>query len=578
MPHPENQDDNDLKSMAQEMAKLMEGGQIMNIPVQPKLSLPVEMVERWHADLRKIIELQESNGRLQLLVYETQGKVASLKTLVKTLDNKLTASQLTQNDEVGEPKQAQYEESKRNKELTETVQQLRVHIRTMEADRQRLVAESERAHQIHCNVKTTLTQCQNNLTACNQEMDRIRCTLERIKKEVVIRDATIERYAASSADLLNQRAGLQNEVARLKERLEEIRKAIAAQQKTEPSDEVLQLRGENARLKDEQKELKYDRTFYLKRLTEIKKDRDDRVNGLLKERDQLKEELDSLKWNSTQMNNEAYVMGQRATEAHENLVKVQAEFDHLRASYKCLDEERISLVNEKLELTAARDHVQNQLQSLQVNAEQNTKAIVAKQTEGLRNALEALREENKDLSENLTQMTSIVNARDIQSTNLEKEVDRLKEGRFTEEEFQALCHRFQKGDCQRFCWGCLNYWLNLFGKDKLTPVLVEAAVKVIGKAQLRWLHRDHDSLLNGSDKSVDEAFAEDVVASLFELYEGEGCIERSKPEVKMTGLPIPINHRDFTVTLDLINDSKLDGKPIKQGQSATFKGGMIELT
>jgi hypothetical protein len=152
MPHPENQDDNDLKSMAQEMAKLMEGGQIMNIPVQPKLSLPVEMVERWHADLRKIIELQESNGRLQLLVYETQGKVASLKTLVKTLDNKLTASQLTQNDEVGEPKQAQYEESKRNKELTETVQQLRVHIRTMEADRQRLVAESERAHQIHCNV------------------------------------------------------------------------------------------------------------------------------------------------------------------------------------------------------------------------------------------------------------------------------------------------------------------------------------------------------------------------------------------------------------------------------------------
>jgi hypothetical protein len=54
---------------------------------------------------------------------------------------------------------------------------------------------------------------------------------------------------------------------------------------------------------------------------------------------------------------------------------------------------------------------------------------------------------------------------------LESEVERLSEGRFTEEELQALCHE-QGEDCpERFARGCVEYNRKLFG-DKNRLVLL----------------------------------------------------------------------------------------------------------
>jgi hypothetical protein len=43
------------------------------------------------------------------------------------------------------------------------------------------------------------------------------------------------------------------------------------------------------------------------------------------------------------------------------------------------------------------------------------------------------------------------------------EIDRLKAGRFTEEEFQDLCHTFTPDDRERFEAGCRAYQDRLFG-------------------------------------------------------------------------------------------------------------------
>lgn len=44
-----------------------------------------------------------------------------------------------------------------------------------------------------------------------------------------------------------------------------------------------------------------------------------------------------------------------------------------------------------------------------------------------------------------------------------KEVERLRKGDFTEEEFQNLCHNFSTEDACRFKQGCIEYQKQLFG-------------------------------------------------------------------------------------------------------------------
>jgi hypothetical protein len=48
---------------------------------------------------------------------------------------------------------------------------------------------------------------------------------------------------------------------------------------------------------------------------------------------------------------------------------------------------------------------------------------------------------------------------------LEAEVERLKEGRFSEAEFQRLCHNLSGCDRRRFESGCKEYQDQLFGKE-----------------------------------------------------------------------------------------------------------------
>lgn len=45
------------------------------------------------------------------------------------------------------------------------------------------------------------------------------------------------------------------------------------------------------------------------------------------------------------------------------------------------------------------------------------------------------------------------------------EIHRLKEGNFTEEEFQNLCHNFSEEDKCRFKQGCIDYQKKLFGEE-----------------------------------------------------------------------------------------------------------------
>jgi len=53
-------------------------------------------------------------------------------------------------------------------------------------------------------------------------------------------------------------------------------------------------------------------------------------------------------------------------------------------------------------------------------------------------------------------------ARDAQD-----ELDRLKRGDFTENEFQNLCHQFEDKDVYKFANGCVEYMNKLFGQCPL---------------------------------------------------------------------------------------------------------------
>jgi hypothetical protein len=51
----------------------------------------------------------------------------------------------------------------------------------------------------------------------------------------------------------------------------------------------------------------------------------------------------------------------------------------------------------------------------------------------------------------------------VEVRRLRLEVERLKRGDFTEEEFQNLCHNLSEDDEARFKQGCLDYQKKLFG-------------------------------------------------------------------------------------------------------------------
>jgi hypothetical protein len=70
------------------------------------------------------------------------------------------------------------------------------------------------------------------------------------------------------------------------------------------------------------------------------------------------------------------------------------------------------------------------------------------------------------------------------------EVDRLKAGRFTPEEFDALCHCLSEEDACRFKQGCEEYQRRLFGKgaveeERQRCLLIVAATSPRGLWELK---------------------------------------------------------------------------------------------
>lgn len=60
----------------------------------------------------------------------------------------------------------------------------------------------------------------------------------------------------------------------------------------------------------------------------------------------------------------------------------------------------------------------------------------------------------------------------------QREVERLRTGRFTPEEFQNLCHGFDENDKEVFVAGCLEYQRKLFGPATATAAPVEQSEHV----------------------------------------------------------------------------------------------------
>ena len=74
------------------------------------------------------------------------------------------------------------------------------------------------------------------------------------------------------------------------------------------------------------------------------------------------------------------------------------------------------------------------------------------------------------------------------------EIDRLKRGDFTEEEFQNLCHNFSEDDACRFRQECEAYQTKLFGlKVDAVAAEREACAKVAEKLIKRWISPIEDT-------------------------------------------------------------------------------------
>jgi hypothetical protein len=60
-----------------------------------------------------------------------------------------------------------------------------------------------------------------------------------------------------------------------------------------------------------------------------------------------------------------------------------------------------------------------------------------------------------------------------------EEIDRLKRGDFTPEEFQNLCHDLNDADRDHFCDGCEQYQIKLFGSSPITELKAELAALTV---------------------------------------------------------------------------------------------------
>ncbi len=108
------------------------------------------------------------------------------------------------------------------------------------------------------------------------------------------------------------------------------------------------------------------------------------------------------------------------------------------------------------------------------------------------------------------------------------EIRRLKEGNFSEEEFQNLCHGFDESDADRFALGCREYQRKLFGRCAWSNRSLTGTAMVIRDKEGQILVQQRRGTLGYGTWSVPGGWVElgepPLKASVREAFEEVGVV------------------------------------------------------
>jgi 8-oxo-dGTP diphosphatase len=111
---------------------------------------------------------------------------------------------------------------------------------------------------------------------------------------------------------------------------------------------------------------------------------------------------------------------------------------------------------------------------------------------------------------------------------LKKEIQRLKAGDFSEEEFQNLCHNFDESDADRFALGCRDYQKLLFGRCAWSNRCLTGAAMVIRNPDGSLLLQQRRGMIGYGTWSVPGGWVElnehPSISAIRETFEEVGLI------------------------------------------------------
>jgi hypothetical protein len=96
---------------------------------------------------------------------------------------------------------------------------------------------------------------------------------------------------------------------------------------------------------------------------------------------------------------------------------------------------------------------------------------------GLRHELGLQRELLEKRTQDTRRLRERLLAEEGRVTHFSQELRRVKDGRLTEEEFQAICHNLSPDDEERFVRGCYATWQLLFKRVELRQVVEILGIK-----------------------------------------------------------------------------------------------------
>ena len=91
---------------------------------------------------------------------------------------------------------------------------------------------------------------------------------------------------------------------------------------------------------------------------------------------------------------------------------------------------------------------------------------VKSEVDSLSSRIVGLEIEYTIMQKRIESQNELMNVLIQKSIEREKEIERLKAGKFTPEELQNLCHNLKEEDEQAFKQGCIDYQKKLFGEKK----------------------------------------------------------------------------------------------------------------